>query len=104
MAATQGDDRVGSPHSPEHSGLLEARTDHGFATSLDHARTNKQMLAAKRWITHPFCVSLEIVDLDANLRGKFGIRNANGAKRSCELFDLALVEQTSLMELDPSLL
>jgi len=104
MAATQGDDRVGSPHSPEHSGLLEARTDHGFAASLDHARTDKQVLAAKRWVTHPFCVPLEVVCLDANLRSEFGIGGADGAKRSCELFDLALVEQTSLVKLNPSFL
>src|ERR1039458_285303 len=37
VAASQGDDGVGSPDRPEHAGLFETRADYGLAAGFDDA-------------------------------------------------------------------
>src|SRR5260370_6244585 len=67
MAAAQRQDGVGSPDGPEHSRLFETRADHRLASSLNHARANKQVLAAKFRITHPLCIPRGAIGLRATL-------------------------------------
>ena len=73
MAATEGDDRVCAGDGPEHAGLFEAGTDHGFATGFDDAGADEQVLAAKLRIAHALGISLEVVGLGTNLLGEFGV-------------------------------
>jgi hypothetical protein len=65
LAAPQGNDSVGAANRPEHAGLLEAGADDGLASRFDHARADKQVLAAKLGVTHALGISLEIICLDA---------------------------------------
>lgn len=51
MAAAESEYSVGSANRPEHSGALEAGTDHRLTACLDDARTYEQMLLAKLGIT-----------------------------------------------------
>ena len=53
MAAAESQDGVGAADGPEHAGLFEALADHGFASSFDYAKSDKQMLVAKLGIAHP---------------------------------------------------
>ena len=104
MTTSQGDDGVGTSERPEHAGLFEARADHGLAARLDHTGANEEVLAAERGIAHAVCLRLEVIRLDTDLLDDFGVGGMDGAKRAHQLFDLAFVEQATLMELDPSLL
>src|SRR6266849_7245093 len=104
MRAAQRQDRVGSPDGPEHSRLFETRAYHGLASSFDHTRANKQVLAAKLGITHPRCISLEIIGLGANLLGPEGIASGDGPQRGHQFFDFPLVQQVLLVDLHPSFL
>src|SRR5450631_1992369 len=92
MAASQGDDGVGSPDGPEHAGLFESETDYGLAAGLDHARTDKEVLTAKLRVTHANCVPLKVVSLDTNLLDHFGIGGDDGTERQYQLFDFPLVD------------
>jgi len=103
LAAAQGNNRVGAANCPEHAGLLEARADDGFASRLDDAGADKQVLAAKLWVAHTLGVSLKIVRLDAQLLDDFGIGCIDGAKREDKFFDLSLVQQ-ALMFFHPGFL
>src|SRR6266581_618108 len=85
MRAAQCQDRVGSPDGPEHSRLFEARADDGLASSFDHTRANKQVLAAKLGITHPLGISLEVISLGANLLGQWGITGGDGPQCSASV-------------------
>src|SRR6266446_6045029 len=92
MIAAQPQDRVGSPDGPEHSRLFETRAYHGLASSFDHTRANKQVLAAKLGIAHPRCISLEVIGLGANLLGHEGIASggmARSAPTSFSIFPLS---------------
>src|SRR6266481_5446841 len=72
MGAAQRQDGVGSRDGPEHSRLFETRADHRLASSFNYTRANKQVLAAKFGITHPLCISFEVICLGANLLGHKG--------------------------------
>src|SRR5207302_314146 len=104
MRAAQCQDRVGSPDGPEHSRLFEARADDGLASSFDHPRANKQVLAAKLGITHPLGISLEVISLGANLLGQWGITGGDGPQRTHQFFDFPLIQQALLVDLHPSFL
>src|ERR1035438_1499472 len=52
MATSQGDDCVGPPNRPEHTGLFETRTDDGLAARFDDAGANKEVLTAELGVTH----------------------------------------------------
>ena len=63
-----------------------------------------QVLTAELWVAHTLGVALEVVRLGANLFQNFGIGGFGGAQREDQLFDLALVEEPFLVDLDPGLL
>src|ERR1039458_7274572 len=67
VAASQGDDGVGSADRPEHAGLFETRADYGFAAGFDDARADEQMLGAECGVAHALGVFLKVVGLDADL-------------------------------------
>src|SRR2546426_11562608 len=90
MRAAQCQDRVGSPDGPEHSRLFEARADDRLASSFDHTRANKQVLAAKLGITHPLCISLQVIGLGANLLGQWGITGGGGPQPTHPFFGFSL--------------
>lgn len=88
---------------PEHAGLFEALADHGFASSFDYARSDKQMLVAKLGIAHPHGVFLEVGGLDSDGFDHGGSIRLQGAEIGDQLFDLATV-QFGLMRQDPAAL
>src|ERR1700680_4665112 len=104
MRAAQCQDRVASPDGPEHSRLFEARADDRLASSFDHTRANKQVLAAKLGITHPLCISLEVIGLGANLLRQWAITGGDGAQRTHQFFDFPLIQQALVVDLHPSFL
>jgi len=81
MAAPQGNDSVGPPNCPELAGLLEAGTDHGFASRFDDARADKQVLATKLGVAHALGISLKATGLDANFLDNFRMGCMDGAMR-----------------------
>src|SRR5258707_7287338 len=99
MKAAQCQDRVGSPDGPEHSRLFEARADDRLASSFDHTRANKQVLAAKLGITHPLCISLEVIGLGANLLGQWGGTGRGGPPRTHQVFVFSPIQQAPLVGL-----
>src|SRR5258708_37772335 len=104
MRAAQCQDRVGSPDGPEHSRLFEARADDRLASSFDHTRANKQVLAAKLGITHPLCISLEVIGLGANLLGQWGIVGGDGPQPTPPFFDFPPFPHALLADPHPSFL
>src|ERR1700733_12949999 len=104
MGAAQGQDGVGSPDGPEHSRLFETRADHSLASSFNHTRADKQVLAAKFGITHALCIPREVIGLDANLLLQGGIAGVEGPQRGHQFFDFPLVQQALLVDLHPSFL
>jgi len=67
MAASQGNDRVGSAHGPEHSRPLEARADHSLATGFDLARAGWGL----RYIPLPLATGLCPSDPDSFLTQQY---------------------------------
>lgn len=72
MGAAQREDGIGSANGPEHSRPFQAGANHGFAAGFDHARSHKQVLAAKLRIAYALRVLLKVVRLGADLLGDFG--------------------------------
>ena len=92
MAASEGDDGVGTPNRPEHAGLFEPGADHGFTAGLDYTRADKEVLASKLGIAHARHVPVKVVSLDANLFDHFGIGGNDGTKGTHQLLDFSFVE------------
>src|ERR1039457_3686116 len=67
-------------------------------------RADKEVLTAELGITHARCISRKVIRLGANLLDHFGIGGYEGTKRDYQLFDFALVEQATLVDLHPSFL
>ena len=55
-------------------------------------------------ITHPRCISLEVIGLGANLLGQWGITGGDGPQRAHQFFDFPLIQQALLVDLHPSFL
>src|SRR5437016_10371180 len=62
LGTTKGDNCVGVVDCPTHSRLLQSLPDDSLATCFDHSRTDKETLAPKLGVTHPFSVGVEVVD------------------------------------------
>src|ERR1035438_6319704 len=99
MATSQGDDCVGPPNRPEHTGLFEARTDDGLAARFNDAGANKEVLTAELGVTHALGISRKIVCLGTNRFDIFGVGWNDGAEREHQFFDFPLVEQPVLVDL-----
>src|ERR1700723_1470236 len=104
MGAAQRQDGVGSADGPEHSRLFETRAGHRLASSFNHTRANKQVLAAKFGITHPLSIPREAIGLGANLLVQGGLADVDGPERAYQFFDFPLVQQAFLVALHPSFL
>jgi hypothetical protein len=104
MGAAQRQDGVGAPDGPEHSRLFETRADHRLASSFNHTRANKQVLAAKFGITHALCIPREVIGLGANLLVQGGITGVDGPQRAHQFFDFSFVQQALLVDFHPSFL
>ena len=62
LTAAQGDNGVGSVDGPTHSRLLQPLADYRLAAGFGNARADKQTLATKLCVAHPFRVGLKVVD------------------------------------------
>jgi hypothetical protein len=65
-AATKRDDGVGTANGPEHTRLFEAGANDGFATCLNHSRTDEEVLTTELGIAHAFGISLEVIGRPAD--------------------------------------
>src|SRR5579864_6322424 len=104
MAASQSDDGVGASDGPKHPRLFEPRTDYGLAAGFDDTGANKQVLATILGITHALRVPFEVIRLGANLLDHVSILGTERAKRQYQLFDFSLIEEATLVDLDPGFL
>ena len=74
VTAAESDDSVGAADGAEHSGLFEALAGHGFASRLNDARTNEEMLAAELVVTHAPGVGFKVSGHSADLFGQLRTR------------------------------
>src|SRR5947208_12565199 len=72
MRTAECQDGVTSADGPYHARLFDTRADYCLASSFDHTRANKQMLAAKLGIAHTLCISFEVICLGAKSSRPFG--------------------------------
>src|SRR5438132_3647173 len=96
-AATQGDNGISAPDSPEHAGSLEARSDDALAASFHHAGANEESLAAELWIAHPVGIGCEVFSLCQNLLSQVGMSgdmcSSDLAEASHQRFNAAVIQQ-----------
>src|SRR6266446_175394 len=78
MTTAQSENRVGSPHGPEHTRSFEAGADYRLAAGFDHTRANKQMFAPKLGISHALRIPRKVVRFRAHLLGNVGIVSIDG--------------------------
>src|SRR6266404_399001 len=78
MTTAQSENRVGSPHGPEHTRSFEAGADYRLAAGFDHTRANKQMLAPNLGISHALRIPRKVVRFRAHLLGNVGIVSIDG--------------------------
>src|ERR1700674_5983500 len=104
MRTAECQDGVSSPDGPEHARLFETRADYCLASSFDHTRANKQMLAAKLGIAHTLCISFEVICLGANLLGHLRIGGFDGPQRANHVFDFPAIQKALLVDLHPGFL
>ena len=57
MAASEGDDVIGSANGPEHARLFETGSDDSFASGFDHTGADEQVLAPELGVAHARGVS-----------------------------------------------
>src|SRR6516164_3091008 len=62
LAATQGDDGVGTPDAPAHARALKSGADHKFAAGLHDSRGRTETLLVKLGIAHAASVLPDVVD------------------------------------------
>src|ERR1039457_1175972 len=104
VAASQGNDGVGSADRPEHAGLFETRADYGLAAGFDDTRADEQMLCAEFGIAHALGIFLKVVGLNADLFRQLRIGRNDGTKRGHQIFNLPLIQQRVLMDNHPAFL
>ena len=82
--------------------MFETTADHSFATSLDDAGANEQVLSAEFGVAHPLSILLEIAALLANGHIQFRRRGVH-REEADQLCDVFLIE-FGLVSQDPTLL
>ena len=67
QATAQSEDGVSASDGSEHTGLLAAGTDDGFAPCFNDARADKEMLRPEFLIAHPLGVFFKVGGFYADL-------------------------------------